>query len=174
MDAAGLTTKQLASLTDTPLRTVESWAKGDRTPRGDNLRRVAEALGITRGAVLGDEAPKVAKAPEAVVAPAPAARTLSEIPAGDWEGLARFVADQFAKHEDAEMFRARADLAAREAERFAREADVIAHRSAERALEEVLSHGKLPPANSEGARVPVGPGEDRSRAPSPGGLPRPD
>jgi len=102
---------------------------------------------------------------------------LGHVQPGDWEGLARALTVTLSRHEETERIRAKAELAAREAERFAREADLIAHRTVEATVSRLLSGlNPIAPANAERARVPASPVSDEkgSRVPSPGGLPRPD
>jgi transcriptional regulator with XRE-family HTH domain len=43
----GLTQDELARLLGRPVRTVESWEKGERTPTPENQLRIADALRIT-------------------------------------------------------------------------------------------------------------------------------
>jgi transcriptional regulator with XRE-family HTH domain len=43
----GLTQDELARLIGCPVRTVESWEKGERNPSPENLRRLVRALRVT-------------------------------------------------------------------------------------------------------------------------------
>ena len=157
---AGLTQVELARRLSVGQQTVSGWANGAREPDAATIARIAEICGVSTDELLGRATPGRAD-PDPLAPPVPSSvtRAIEAARHGDWEGLARALAESVLMHEHTEQMRilteqmrireveapkAQAELVAREAEKIARDAD--------RSAQENIRAAVALAANAESAR----------------------
>ncbi len=112
LQRAGLSQADLARRLDVEQGTVSGWVVGRREPDAGTIARIAEICSATTDELLGRPRPP-ASAPSASE-PDDLSRTLADVRRGDWEALARTLAEAMVVRDQTELVRARALLVSQE------------------------------------------------------------
>lgn len=109
IDRSGLERKELGRRIGVTPEAIGNWLKGRRAPDAETLPRLAEALGVTTDELLG-RVPVPPRSPEAAApaaAQSPIELALESVRQGDWEAIARALAEALLVREHTELIRAR-------------------------------------------------------------------